>query len=229
MHLPFSREQFFDVFGRYNESLWPAQLILIAIATFCVGAAVFGRAQRAIPWALAFLWGWMAIAYHFAFFAAINAAAWVFGAAFLGASALFARHAMRATLGFRAVGWRRAAALVLIVYALLIYPLVGKLVGHAYPRSPTFGLPCPTTIFTLGMLLLAKRPVPWSLFVIPIGWSFVGTFAALALGVPQDLGLPAAVLIALVTLAFGDPNRGLRRRDWLRRRTQRIRGATPAA
>ncbi len=110
----------------------------------------------------------------------------------------------------------------LSIYALVIYPLVGRLAGHAYPRIPTFGLPCPTTIFTLGMLLLARRPVPWSLFVIPIGWSFVGAVAALELGVPQDLALPAAALIALVTLVLGDPDRGRRvlRGGWFRRRTR---------
>ena len=32
MNLPFTAEQFFDVFRRYNESVWPAQLALNAIA-----------------------------------------------------------------------------------------------------------------------------------------------------------------------------------------------------
>jgi hypothetical protein len=49
-----------------------------------------------------------------------------------------------------------------------------------------FGItPCPVTIFTLGMLLLA-RPMYWWLLAIPVLWSLVGGSAAFLLGVPQD-------------------------------------------
>jgi len=56
-----------------------------------------------------------------------------------------------------------------------------------------FGVaPCPTTIFTIGMLLLARgRWVVW-LSIIPLLWSLVGLAAALQLGIPEDFGLPAA-------------------------------------
>jgi len=82
-----------------------------------------------------------------------------------------------------------------VAYALAGYPWVGSIVGHRYPYLPTFGLPCPTTIFTLAVLVLARPPVAWSLFVIPIGWSLIGTVAALEFGVVQDYAL-------LVTAAF---------------------------
>jgi hypothetical protein len=49
-----------------------------------------------------------------------------------------------------------------------------------------FGItPCPVTIFTLGLLLLA-RPMYWWLLVIPVLWSLVGGSAAFLLRVPQD-------------------------------------------
>lgn len=47
-------------------------------------------------------------------------------------------------------------------------PSLGVAIGHTYPAQPTFGLPCPTTIFTFGLLLWVRPPVPWSLLVIPV-------------------------------------------------------------
>jgi hypothetical protein len=29
--------------------------------------------------------------------------------------------------------------ILLIVYAMLVYPILGRLLGHGYPRSPSFG------------------------------------------------------------------------------------------
>jgi hypothetical protein len=199
MDLPFSRDQFFDVFAQYNTATWPLPMGLIAIAVASVAAVFVQRDwDRAIAWVLALLWAWMAIGYHFAFFAQINPAAWAFGAAYLLAAGLFARHARAATLRFgRPFGTRHIAGLVLIAYSLVGYPVIGWLAGHAYPYTPTFGLPCPTTIFTLGMLLLARHPVPISLYVVPIAWSIIGTVAAIELGVIEDYGLPVAAITAL--------------------------------
>ena len=54
--------------------------------------------------------------------------------------------------------------------------------------TPVFGVaPCPTTIFTLGMLLPSNAA--WPLFVIPLVWSVIGGSAAVLLVVPQDYGL----------------------------------------
>lgn len=199
MALPFSRDQFFDVFVQYNSATWPLQLGFVAVALASVAAVYVQRDwDRAIAWILALFWAWMAIGYHFAFFSQINPAAWVFGAAYLLAAGLFARHASTATLRFsRPFGARHAAGLILIAYSLVGYPIVGWLAGHSYPRTPTFGLPCPTTIFTLGMLLLARHPAPASLFVVPIAWSIVGTVAAVELGVIQDYGLPVAAITSI--------------------------------
>jgi len=73
-----------------------------------------------------------------------------------------------------------------IIYALLIYPILGIWAGHGLMAGPMPGVaPCPTTIFTIGMLLLARGGlVPW-LAVVPILWSLVGLAAALQLGAPR--------------------------------------------
>jgi hypothetical protein len=80
-----------------------------------------------------------------------------------------------------------------ILYAMVIYPLLGLAFGHSYPRIPLFGVaPCPTTIFTFGILLWATKSVSAYLLIIPFLWSLVGISAALNLRVPQDYGLVVA-------------------------------------
>lgn len=202
--LPFTAEEFFDVFARYNAAVWPMPVVLNLVALAIV-ALVFHGSPASGRWVsalLALLGTWMAVAYHFAFFATINPAAWLFGSAFLiGAGWMAWVGVLRSRLRFDGVvGVRGGVGLAFIVFALTVYPALGWLFGHHYPAVPTFGVPCPTTIFTIGVLLLAAAPAPRSLFVIPILWAMVGSTAVFAFGVVQDLGLLVAGVIAGVTL-----------------------------
>lgn len=68
-----------------------------------------------------------------------------------------------------------------------MYPIVGLGTGHRWAETPQFGItPCPVTLFTFGLLLLTRVPVPRWLLVIPVVWSLLGGSAALMLGIPQD-------------------------------------------
>lgn len=131
INMPFAREQFFARFERYNVDLWPAQVVLDAVALVVLVLIHRGRPAggRWVAGALALLWAWVAIAYHFAYFTAINPAAWVFAAVFL--------------LGALSLTW----------------------VG-----------------------------------VVPLAWAAVGSSAAFALGVTQDLGLLVAGVVGLVAM-----------------------------
>jgi hypothetical protein len=203
--LPFSREQFFDVFARYNEAVWPAQIVLLAIAIAMVGAARLQKEPRWVGWALGGMWLWTGVAYHAVFFAPINGLANGFAVAFMLQGALIARAAYRQTLRISVPPDipSAVAGALLLAYALVGYPIVALLTGQSYPAMPTFGVPCPTVIFTFGLLAWSGR-VPWSLLVIPIVWAAIGISAAMQLGVPEDWGLPvAAVAVAILRLRTG--------------------------
>ena len=207
--LPFTVDQFFDVFRRYNEAVWPLQLMLYLLALVAVGLATSrsarrtgGRGARLVSAILGLLWLWMGVAYHLLFFRGINPAATLFGTVFIVQAALFIwAGAWHAELAFAV---RRDARGVLggliIAYGLVVYPILGVVLGHRYPAAPTFGLPCPTTIFTLGMLLWTTPPVPRALLVVPVLWAGIATSAALQLGVHEDLGLPVAAALAMIVL-----------------------------
>lgn len=200
--MPFTQEQFFAVFRDYNLAVWPVQLLLNAAALIAVVLAARARSGRAVALILATLWIWMAIAYHLSFFARINRAAIGFGIAFLLEGLIFLwLGVVRGRLRFEARrDCRTALGLVLIVYALLIYPSLGYLLGRRYPEMPTFGLPCPTTIFTFGLLLWVAVPFSLSVIVIPALWSALGSAAASSLGITEDYGLLIAGLLATTSL-----------------------------
>ena len=201
MQLPFTIDQFLDVFRRYNIAVWPAQWVL-TVAGLSAVILAWSERQRASRWVSVFLagmWFWMAAVYHLAFFAAINGAAFAFALAFAAQGGLFLWAAIRtATVTYRP---RSSIHMVIgtlfIAYAVVVYPAVGYALGHRYPAAPTFGVPCPTTIFTLGLLVWGMPSLPKRLVVIPLAWSVVATSAAVGLGMTEDFGLLAAAVATI--------------------------------
>jgi hypothetical protein len=213
MQPPFTVDEFLRVFTAYNEAFWPAPLIFNALAIIVVvlAASRHLHAGRWIAGVLAALWAWMGVVYHWIHFAAINPAAYVFGALFvLEAILLFRGSVADLNPSFRPrrdlFGFAGAA---LVFYALVIYPILGYLSGHTYPEAPTFGLPCPTTIFTLGVLLWSDSRLPVWLVAIPLVWAVIGSFAAITLTITEDYGLLAAGVVAAALILT--KNRQLRR------------------
>jgi hypothetical protein len=205
VQLPFTTEQFYAVFRDYNTTLWPAQVVLLALAGVAMVLVVWPRrfSGPGVSIILALLWAWMGLAYHLAFFTSISALAYAFAAMFLVGSLLFLWHGVgRRRLEFRvAANARSVVGLLLVGFALIVYPAWSPFSGHRYLESPTFGLPCPTTIFTLGLLAFLIRPYPRSPLVVPVLWSLVGVQAAFLLGVPQDLALAVVAVFGIVLIA----------------------------
>ena len=199
MSLPFTPEQFFGVFAEYNDALWPA-VIGFWLASLGVLVATWRKPtsySRALTYLLAALWAWNAIAYHVWFFTRINPAAWLFGAAFAFQAALFLWAGARRRIEyFSPDGVVARVGASLVVYALA-YPFLTMALGHRYPAAPTFGVPCPTVILTIGGLLTVRAGIPPLLTIVPVLWGFIGGSAALLLNVPTDyVLLGAGVLLA---------------------------------
>jgi hypothetical protein len=206
--LPFTRVEFIALFAQYNADVWPAQVVAYVLGLALLAA--LWRPSRAgdrfIAVGLAAMWLWTGIAYHWLQFSAINPAAFGFAALFVLQGVLFLVAAARGTLRFgpprRPAAWVGAA---LAGYALVLYPLIGRLVGHEYPAVPVFGIaPCPVVIFTFGLLLMASPHVSRWLLAVPFAWSLVGGSAAFLLGVPQDWLLLVSGLVAVPMIVLGE-------------------------
>lgn len=204
--LPFTRGQFFALFGAYNDAVWPVQIVAYLLGMVMVGMVVRpSRAgNRLIGMGLALMWAWTGIAYHGLFFSTINKAALLFGVLFVvQGGLLFYMAVLRGRMDFGTSG-RPAAWLgwAFVIYAVVLYPLLGMWAGHRYPEMPMFGVtPCPVTIFTFGLLLLTTTPVSRWLLIIPLFWSLLGGSAAALLGVTQDwLLLLSGIAVPLIVL-----------------------------
>ena len=202
MNLPFSHDAFLDVFGAYNDRLWPAVALLwIVTAGLTLHWMRNGRTDGRGPFALlAVHWAWSGVGYHWLFFRRINSAAALFAALFVLQALLFTWLALRSRGRF-VFDWHMRGVLAggLIIYGLL-YPVVGIGFGLHYPRMPFFAVPCPTTIVTVG-LLLTSAGIPRAVNVVPTLWAVIGSSAAFVLGIQTDLVLVvAAALLAVDTL-----------------------------
>ena len=203
---PFTRAEFFDVFQRYNLAVWPAPAVLIVLAIVAVVAAISGgpRASRLVSAILGVLWLWAGAAYHLTFFRDVNPMASVFAVAFIvEALLLFWVGVVRGRLNFDVrSGLSGVIGAAIIGYALIAYPLIGDALGHDLPAAPTFGVPCPVTIFTFGMLVWATSPRSRLIVIIPALWAVVASVAVLQFGMWEDMGLPIAGCLALAATVW---------------------------
>ena len=215
--IPFTKADFLRVFEQYNDAVWPWHVLIYLLGLIAFALAFTRRtiASKLISLILALLWLWMGVVYHLLFFTTINKAARLFGALFVIQSLVFiCAGVFSSRLSFKLIfdvhGFIGGA---LITYALVVYPIIGIVLGHHYPAAPTFGVPCPTTIFTFGLLISAGNNIRFYMVVIPMLWSLVGLWAAISLGMYEDLGLVIAGLSGVFIMLQRVQNKILRVRS----------------
>ncbi len=199
MKLPFTTEQFFGVFAKYNSEVYPAQIIIFILGIVSV-ILLFSNSKLKDRFAGIFLsltWLWAGSVYHIYNFSAINKAAFVFGIIFMiqGVLILLTVFRKNFTVYKTSPGLSSYAGLLLIIYGLVIYPVIGYFQNQNPQMIISLGLPCPTTIFTFGFFLIGKNNFSRFTLVIPILWSLIGVSAAINLEVYQDI----MILISAVT------------------------------
>lgn len=206
--LLFSSRTYYRLFELYNVEWWPLHLLALALGAAALALWRRGgeRAGRALAVILALCWLWVGWAFHWQRYAGINLAAGYFAWAFaLEALLLLWLGARRGKLApARASRMQQRAGLGLFLFALLVFPLMGPLLGRSWTQAEVFGMaPDPTALATLGMLLFAGvRPLGW-LFPIPVAWCLVSGATLWAMASPDYLIVPLGALLA-VAFAVGD-------------------------
>ncbi len=206
MWTDYTLSQLLDLFTRLNNAVWPMPLVAYGLGV----AAVF-LALRREAWSgqvvlliLAFFWLWLGLVFYLVYVPQLTSTGWLGGAVLCAVQAvLFAAVGLRSSFAFRP---RMDAYSVLgalgVLYGLLGYPAVEYLLGRGYPQTAPFGLvPCPTTVFTLGLLLWAAPPWRRALLVIPILYGLIAVIPV-SKGVVEDLGLVAFSIIVAVLAVY---------------------------
>jgi hypothetical protein len=204
--LLFSPRTYYRLFDLYNAALWPAHLLALAIGLAILAAMVRGghRWNRAAGMLLTACWLWVAWAFLFNRYATINWAATWFASLFVVQAVLLALTGV-AGGEFESVSrLRRAGAVALFAFALLLQPLIGAAMGRPWTQAEVFGMaPDPTALGTLGFALLPSTAGRrWLLLVIPLLWCAISGATLWTMGASDALVLPAAGLLALVLAAL---------------------------
>ncbi|HSJ80443.1 MAG TPA: DUF6064 family protein [Thiobacillus sp.] len=205
--LMFSAQTYYRLFELYNRDLWPLQMLalVLGVAVLALWRRGGDRAGRAIAVILAVCWLWVAWGFHWQRYASINLAAGYFALAFVvQALLLLWLGGLRGRLTpAPATRLQQRAGLGLLLFALLLFPLIGPLLGRSWTQAELFGIaPDPTALATLGVLLFAGvRPV-WGLFPIPVVWCLLSGATLWAMASPDFAVVPLAALLALI-LAVG--------------------------
>lgn len=201
--LLFSPRTYYRLFELYNAAVWPAHLaaLVLGIAILVLIRRNDGRAVAAI---LVAVWLWTALAFHFERYATINWAATYVAGAFIVQAALtlwtgIARNRLVFTPSATSAD---RAALALFLFALLIQPAIGTLLGRSWMQAELFGLaPDPTAVATLAVLVRAQR-IHWHLLMIPVLWCVFTGLTLWAMEAPDALVAPAAAVLALAIAAW---------------------------
>ena len=201
--LLFSPRTYYRMFELYHTQVWPIHLVVFGSV---VAVVVLLRREeewrhRAIAGVLAAWWLWVAIAFHLQRYATINWAGRYFAALFaIQALLLVWFGVIRPRLRFR-LSRERAAYLAagLLVVALVIEPIGGRIAGRGWRQVEMFGLtPDPTAIATLALLALSTARPHRALIVIPALWCAIGAATLWALGSPETWLVMFAGLAGLI-------------------------------
>jgi hypothetical protein len=216
-------EDFFTTVQVYNETV-----VLVTVLTSVLGlVAIYltsrssRGASRMVSFILGFLWLWSGIVFHILYYGPIDVELlgmtipglwYLSGVLFVAQGLLFIGYGVvRSALAFSVEGLSpcSVAGALFVVYALVLYPVIGVLTGFPYPQYPLFGsFPCPVAIFTWGLLLWTNRRVPLPVAIIPLVWSVMGVLPVLLLGVYADVGLILAGVIGFPLLLLHNRNLG---------------------
>lgn len=215
--LLFSARTYYRLFELYNADIWPLQIPLLGLGAAI--AAMVWRADatrgRIIAAILAGCWIWVAWGFHWQRYATINWAAAYFAAAFAAEALLLIwtgviRSAFE--LDTRLAVPQRIGIGVFL-FALLVQPLIGPLVGREWAQMEVFGAaPDPTALATLGILLAARR-MSWGLLIIPLLWCALSGIVLWTMGSPDApvmlLAAPAVLIVAVCGMVADRPGAGV--------------------
>jgi hypothetical protein len=176
---------------QYNQMLYPAQWVAIAIALACI---VFAFVRK--PFSNALIAGSavlflliIALAFWLPFSLEGINTGFIYMGIFLMQAGLLLSAALEDELHFHfEPKLVPIIGLLFAAYGLIGFPLVGLLLGRTYPGlffSPL--APCPMISWFIGMLLMTDKPVPRYTLIVPFTWGLIGILWV-SMGVTESIG-----------------------------------------
>jgi hypothetical protein len=204
--IPFTAEVYFRLLERVGETLWPLHLLTLGL-----GAATLILALKHHPRLACLLtapiWAFVAVAFFFQRYAALNWAGGYVGNAFIAQAVLLVVMALTGW-GMDKASSRTSLPVVMgtaiALYGLIIMPLTALLSGGSWYQAEVFGIHAdPTAVTTLGLTLIMLRGFAlWIAAIIPALWLVVSGLTLQVLDSTGAVVLFAVLAIALVGLIW---------------------------
>ncbi len=199
--LLFSARTYYRLFELYNRAIWPVQLLALLLGLAILWRLHRGSTRQGVVMAiLAVGWLWTAWAYLLKQYDTINWVGRYFAIGFvIEAVLLIWTGVVRKRLSFKPYkDWTSRTGVGLFLFALVVQPAIGPLVGRAWTQAEIFGVaPDPTVLATLGILLTVDERPPWGLMTIPLLWCGLSGATLWTMGSPDAWVMPVAALGAL--------------------------------
>jgi len=210
--LMFSPRVYDRLFERYNEAIWPAQILAAGLGLAIIGLLVRApaAASRLIPAILGVLWLWVGWAFLWERFAVIN---WplVYVAPLFALQAVLFVAVSAAGRGLHFPSASTAPdrlGLALFTATLFIYPFIATLSGRSWMSAELFGVTAdPTAVGTAILLAVASGAMRWPLMIVPVLWCAVSSVTLWTLGAADFLVPIAGALVAVALAASGGSRR----------------------
>ncbi|UCC79396.1 MAG: hypothetical protein JSW64_14165 [Candidatus Zixiibacteriota bacterium] len=203
----FTLVKFLITLENYILDIWPLQIVsyILGIAAVVLAIKRTRFSNRAISFILSIYWLWIGIVFCMLYWVKTFNLALMFGIVLIVQGLLFLYTSIKENISFSYSGKLQSIiGIVLIFYAMIGYQLIGLFIGHTYPNLFAFGLvPCPTMIFTLGLLLWTDKKIPKYILIIPALFSLVGIEAAVK-GIYEDIGLFVLGVLAVILIFLRD-------------------------
>jgi hypothetical protein len=201
--LLFSPRTYYRTIELYNQAIWPAQLVGLAIGLAIVALVVSNRRHRdrIIAALLAACWLWIGWAFLYQRYAQINWVAGWFAAAFaLEALLLVGVGVIAGRMAFQPARGRAFwMAIALVVIIVLGYPFLAPLSRRSWTTAEVFGVAAdPTALLTVAVFALVRGRLRWLVLVVPLLWCTFTALTLRAMSSAETFVVVGATLLALL-------------------------------
>ena len=200
--IPFTAEVYLRLIERQNAAFWPLHVVGLLLGAGTIILAWRGNA-RSLAIVLCLAWLSVAVTFHFRLLTELTYVAGYIGSAFI-VQALFIlgcallgginNHEQDKSLVPGIIGY------VLAGIGLIVFPLIDLVLGRGMIGAECFAIaPNPTVLTTLGVLLIAARPIClWLLLPIPVLWCALSGTIDWALDLSMFWLLPISASLSIV-------------------------------
>jgi hypothetical protein len=168
-------ETWWNIIARYNNDIFPIQIIIMALGIVLTCFLFFKpgiKINIMMKAYLSFTFAWSGIVF-FLIFGRELPGIFLGVPLFLLVAILFALDIFINKTKFKIseLKWQRYLTLF-FVFISFLYPFIGFVFGHYYPRSCILGAaPCPTTSFALALLASSLPEVDKKVYILLLVWA----------------------------------------------------------